>query len=86
MVFGNMPDLLHEHVDVGLSSIQDIAMWVRQTLHSDLHGLSINVDPTRCSTSQESPTKKKKVTQNVTSAKMNFKEQPFKCCIHAACI
>lgn len=55
MVSGDMADLLHEHVDVSLGSIQDIAMWVSQTLHSDLHGLSIYVDPTRCSTSQESP-------------------------------
>lgn len=63
MVLGAIADLFHKHVDVSLGSIQDIAMWMRQTPHSDLHGLPINVNPTRCSTGQKSPLKSHKNQQ-----------------------
>lgn len=37
--------LLHEHVDVQLRGIQDIAVWLAQPLQSPLHRLAVNVDP-----------------------------------------
>lgn len=47
--------LLHEHVDVSLGCVQNVSVWMFQAFHSDFHCLSINVDPPRCTTSQECP-------------------------------
>ncbi len=48
-------DLLHQHVDVSLGSVQDVSVWVFQAFHCDFHRLSIDVDPTGSTTSQECP-------------------------------
>lgn len=49
------PDLLHEHVDVGLGWVQDVSVWVFQALHGDFHRLSVDVDPPRCAARQKCP-------------------------------
>lgn len=49
-----MLHLLHQHVDVGLGGIQRVAMRLDQTLHSDIHGLAVDVDPARRSGGQKS--------------------------------
>lgn len=48
-------DLLHEHVDVRLGSVQDVSVRVFQALHRDLHRVSVYVDPPGGATSQECP-------------------------------
>lgn len=47
--------LLHEHVDVKLCCIQDIAVWLAQTLQGPLHRPAVNVDPAGSSRGQELP-------------------------------
>lgn len=45
--------LLHEHVDVQLCCIQDIAVWLAQPLQGPLHCPAVNVDPAGSSRGQE---------------------------------
>lgn len=40
---------------MGLSSIQDVSVWMLQALHSQTHGSAINVDPAGGSRGQEKP-------------------------------
>lgn len=47
--------LLHEHVDVQLCCIQDIAVWLAQPLQGPLHCSAVNVDPAGSSRGQELP-------------------------------
>lgn len=46
-------DLLHEKVDVHLCVVHDKTMWAPDPLQSFIHGLTIDVDPTGSSRSQE---------------------------------
>lgn len=47
--------LLHEHVDVQLSCVQDIAVRLAQPLQGPLHRPAVNVDPAGSSRGQELP-------------------------------
>lgn len=47
--------LLHKHVDVQLSRIQDIAMWLAQPLQRPFHRPAVNVHPAGSSGGQELP-------------------------------
>lgn len=67
---GVFTDLLHEHVDVSLGCVQDISVWVFQAFHSDFHGLSIDVDPSGCTTCQECPEIRKVEETLLTLASM----------------
>lgn len=53
------PNLFHQHVNVGLSSIQHIAMRVLEAFDSDAHCGAINVNPAPCSWSQEEPARRR---------------------------
>lgn len=59
-VHGAFTDLLHEHVDVSLSCVQDVSVRVFQAFHCDFHRLSVDVDPPRRSTSQERPERRRR--------------------------
>lgn len=47
--------LFHEHVNVGLRSVQHVAVGVPQPLDRDVHGFAIYVDPPPRSRGQEQP-------------------------------
>lgn len=47
--------LLHEHEDVSLRRLQDVAMRVLQALHGQAHGSPVDVDPARGPGRQEGP-------------------------------
>lgn len=46
-------DLLHEKVDVHLCVVHDKAMRVSDPLEGFIHRLTVDLDPTGCSRSQE---------------------------------
>lgn len=47
--------LLHEHVDMQLGCIKDIAVWLAHPLQGSLHCPTVNVDPAGSSRGQELP-------------------------------
>lgn len=47
--------LLHEHVDMQLGRIEDIAVWLAHPLQGPLHCPAVNVDPAGSSRGQELP-------------------------------
>lgn len=55
MVTQERAHLLHEHVDVQLCCIQDVAVGLAQPLQGPLHSPAVNVDPAGSSRGQELP-------------------------------